>query len=116
MCSPKAYDTQRALGIFSLIGQTPSRAAADAPPAGRQDQCPSCATCRAPPARYLAGAKIVEDVLSPASGDLGLAISPFPQRPLPDRPAVRRRDGEPTVGDHPPDRPVAALPRMQTLP
>lgn len=73
----KAYDTQRALGIFSLIGQTPKAV---------QQQTlrllaakTSALLCHVPgsrQARYLAGAKIVEEMFwSPASGDLGLAIS-----------------------------------------
>ncbi len=73
----EAYDAQRALGLFSLLGQTPR--------AVQQQALKLLATkssallCHVPGARqprYLCGARIVEQMFwSPPSGDLGLAIS-----------------------------------------
>ncbi len=73
----EAYDAQHALGLFSLLGQTPR--------AMQQQALKLLATkssallCHVPGARqprYLCGAKIVEQMFwSPPSGDLGLAIS-----------------------------------------
>lgn len=73
----KAYDTQSALGIFSLIGQT--RKAVQEQTLRLLAAKTSAVLCHVQgsrQARYLAGAKIVEEVFwSPTSGDLGLAIS-----------------------------------------
>ena len=73
----KAYDTQRALGVFSLIGQT--RKAVQEETLRLLAAKTSAVLCHVQgsrQARYLAGAKIVEEIFwSPASGDLGLALS-----------------------------------------
>ena len=73
----KAYDTQRALGIFSLIGQTPKAVQQQTLRLlAAKTSALLCHVQGSRQARYLAGAKIVEEMFwSPASGDLGLAIS-----------------------------------------
>lgn len=71
------YDAQRALGIFSLIGQTPRAVQLQALKLLATKS--TALLCHVPGAReprYLAGARIVEQMFwSPPSGDLGLAIS-----------------------------------------
>lgn len=73
----KNYDAQRALGIFSLIGQTPRAVQLQALKLLATKS--TALLCHVPGAReprYLAGARIVEQMFwSPPSGDLGLAIS-----------------------------------------
>lgn len=73
----KAYDTQRALGVFSLIGQTPKAVQQQTLRLlAAKTSALLCHVQGSRQARYLAGAKIVEEMFwSPASGDLGLAIS-----------------------------------------
>lgn len=73
----KAYDTQRALGIFSLIGQTPKAVQQQTLRLlATKTSALLCHVQGSQQARYLAGAKIIEEMFwSPASGDLGLAIS-----------------------------------------
>ena len=73
----KAYDTQRALGIFSLIGQTPKAVQQQTLRLlAAKTSAFLCHVQGSHQARYLAGAKIIEEMFwSPASGDLGLAIS-----------------------------------------
>jgi len=72
-----AYDAQRALGLFSLIGQTPRAVQLQALKLLATKS--SALLCHVPGSReprYLGGAPIVEEMFwSPASGDLGLAIS-----------------------------------------
>jgi len=73
----EAYDAQRALGLFSLIGQTPRAVQLQALKLLATKS--SALLCHVPGShepRYLSGAKIVEQMFwSPASGDLGLAVS-----------------------------------------
>lgn len=73
----EAYDAQRALGLFSLIGQTPR--AVQLQSLKLLATKTSALLCHVPGARqprYLCGAKIVEEMFwSPPSGDMGLAIS-----------------------------------------
>ena len=73
----KAYDTQRALGIFSLIGQTPKAVQQQTLRLlAAKTSAMLCHVQGSRQARYLAGARIVEEMFwSPATGDLGLAIS-----------------------------------------
>jgi len=73
----EAYDAQRALGLFSLIGQTPRAVQLQALKLLATKS--SALLCHVPGShetRYLSGAKIVEQMFwSPPSGDLGLAVS-----------------------------------------
>lgn len=73
----ETYDAQRALGIFSLIGQTPRAVQLQALKLLATKS--TALLCHVPGAhepRYLAGARIVEQMFwSPPSGDLGLAVS-----------------------------------------
>ena len=73
----ESYDAQRALGIFSLIGQTPRAVQLQALKLLATKS--TALLCHVPGAhrpRFLAGAQIVEQMFwSPPSGDLGLAIS-----------------------------------------
>ncbi|WP_374263787.1 WS/DGAT domain-containing protein [Zoogloea sp.] len=71
------YDAQRALGLFSLIGQTPRAVQLQALKLlATKSSAILCHVPGARQARYLAGARIVEQMFwSPPSGDLGLAIS-----------------------------------------
>lgn len=73
----RAYDTQRALGIFSLIGQTPKAVQQQTLRLlAAKTSALLCHVQGSRQARYLAGAKISEEMFwSPASGDLGLAVS-----------------------------------------
>lgn len=73
----KAYDTQHALGIFSLIGQTPKAVQQQTLRLlAAKTSALLCHVRGSRQARYLAGAKIIEEMFwSPASGDLGLTIS-----------------------------------------
>ena len=73
----EAYDAQRALGLFSLIGQTPRAVQLQALKLLATKS--SALLCHVPGShepRYLSGARIVEQMFwSPTSGDLGLAVS-----------------------------------------
>jgi hypothetical protein len=105
----KAYDTQRALGIFSLIGQTPRPCSSRRSACWRPRPAPCCATCRAPARRATWPAQRSSRRCSGARPPATSAwrSASFPTTATTRSACCRRRDGGRPVDDHQPDpRPV----------